>query len=249
MPIFDLSTDKPIQLSYEGREQPFQVNFYPSATVRLPRYLLFLDLETNSLFGKISSNYLNVPTIIEYAIIIYDRVTDSVVKTIIKEQGSLQCLKDYVVSIWEDIKNAETQYPSLGLIAHNGFNFDFVILRYLAVYFNIPYNNNTLLFDSYDIAKSRITVISNFRNTTLFERYASDLPIGPLDVKKEEAINLMKNAHTAHADTKMMMLWFTRLIDMNKKFHTMRFSDLLVVNSEKIDIINITESDPFEDSD
>ena len=165
------------------------------------RNVIFFDLEVDDIIRyQESTDTVYIPNIREWSFL-YSENYNSV-------KIAPECLyyhkttTDYATTIhkfWECY--AKVGAPTI--IAHNGCNFDFLILIAHSYRYRVhpaAFLDNVKWFDSYVMVKEKLNFPIRKSNGALFERYLQFYP---------QHRNLLIKAHNATEDCLMLALWFS----------------------------------------
>jgi len=168
------------------------------------KYLMFLDIEPDDILGIINPNEYFIPHIRQLSLILleYSEFKKSSQANILSTAKvyNFDCIKNHKKLIDSFIEIYQT-YEAPLLVAHNGHNFDFIILEsYIQRY--ASKEHTTINFSKFDTFieiykhKQRGNTIPSMSNSDLFKFYINSTD------------PLLLDTHTAEADTKMLIRWY-----------------------------------------
>ncbi|UOT91827.1 KM727_gp68-like protein [Aratus pisonii nudivirus] len=180
--------------------------FPPNIDIKLISDFIIFDLEPDCIIQNINENVI-VPNIREWSIIYVKDIRNikkSIIKTVIRTFTKYSYAES--IKLFCDLYE-KLNYPYI--LAHNGYRFDFLILkanifRYLdnpeAIYSKFKF------YDSYMFVKE-LKIKCKYSNVNIFKKY----------LKFYKSYNyLIKHQHKSNADCQMLLLWVNAILRDNK---------------------------------
>lgn len=232
------------------------INMITNKKTPLPNTLVFFDTETDSLIEKITDNVYQIPNITEYTILIFDyggfikqKNLNDIDKFILSFSKDIHVrsvytcdnLKTPIEQILTDFEHIYDGYgEDVGIIAHNGFNFDFFIMHYLTKYRNInlsPKIKKIKLLDSLRMSRKYLP-IGRHTNSYLYTEYFLNAIRSQVNIEKyTEYKKILLDVHTSYADVLIMLRWcmyMFMLVEPNPEVHVMYLNEIIIQSNNKI---------------
>lgn len=167
-------------------------------------YLMFIDIEPTDILGVVNGTSYYIPFIRELSLLLIKKSTFLTV-------NSDDILNHVKIYTFLNIPNNKklilnfleiyNQYNKPNIFAHNGCNFDFIIIRgYIHRYLDkVHYSiiKEMIFIDTFIAAvKEKLDKSICLSNSNLFIHYINSTDI------------LLQDTHTAEADVKMLCRWF-----------------------------------------
>ncbi|UBZ25561.1 hypothetical protein CcNV_076 [Crangon crangon nudivirus] len=174
---------------------------------------IFCDIEPSSIIGRMENGSIFIPCIRELACCAVPATVyldTAMTMDDVFLQADVTVLKDLTTHyeyIQQFLKICQ-RYPNPIIVAHNGHNFDFIILkayatRYLENSTDREYIYKLDTFDTYWFSRKTVPKINPQTNSSLFWHYIDEYP---------QCSEYRHNVHTAEYDTRMLMCWFKQVI-------------------------------------
>lgn len=167
-------------------------------------YLMFIDIEPTDILGVVNKTSYYIPFIRELSLLLIKKSTFLTV-------GSDEIINHAKIYTFLNIYNNKklildflgiyNQYNKPNIFAHNGCNFDFIIIKgYIYRYLDKLYHSivkEMIFVDTFIVAlKEKLDKSITLSNSNLFRYYINSTD------------TLLQDTHTAEADVKMLCRWF-----------------------------------------
>lgn len=245
------------------------INIISNKRTNLPPLMIYFDVETDSLFADVDEETIQIPNVIEYTLVVVNllkcikhctlyNIDDYILPysndTLEVTRFTHNHLKKPIEQMFDDIDYLCDKYgiDNIGIMAHNGINFDFLIMNYLSKYTNalIPENIKKLkMFDSLRIARDLLPH-NKHTNSYLYKHYFLNA-VKPLVPKEtfDKFNNLLLHTHESLADVKMMIYWSLYMFQLSNKVPEVNYvyiEDLQIKRKNKL--VAIFNEDDFFDT-